>query len=43
LRVTRQLTAAIVASEAMKKTTIVISQKVNVPRVKTFKAAAITT
>jgi hypothetical protein len=27
----------------MKKTTIVISQKVNVPRVRTFKAAAIAT
>jgi len=41
LRATRQLTAAIAASEAMKKTTIVISKNVNVPRAKTFNAAAI--
>ena len=33
--------AAIAASEAIKKTTSVISKNVNVPRVKTFKAAAI--
>jgi hypothetical protein len=33
--------AAIVASDAMKRTTIAISKKVNVPRVNTFKAAAI--
>ena len=43
LRATRQPTAAIAASEATKKTTIVISKKVNVPRVNTFKAAAIVT
>jgi len=41
LRAARQPRAAIAASEAMKKTTIVISKKVNVPRVNTFKAAAI--
>jgi hypothetical protein len=31
------------ASDAMKRTTIAISKKVNVPRVNTFKAAAIAT
>jgi len=41
LRAPRQPRAAIAASDAMKRTTIVISQKVNVPRVNTFKAAAI--
>jgi hypothetical protein len=43
LRTPRQPRAAIAASKAMKRTTIVISQKVNVPRVNTFKAAAIAT
>jgi hypothetical protein len=43
LRTTRQLAAANAASKAMKKTTIVISQKVNVPRVNTLRAAAIAT
>jgi hypothetical protein len=43
LRTPRQPRAAIVASDAMKRTTIVISKKVNVPRVNTFKAAAIAT
>jgi hypothetical protein len=33
--------AAIAASDAMKRTTIAISKKVNVPRVNTFKAADI--
>jgi hypothetical protein len=43
LRTPRQPRAAIAASDAMKRTTIVISKKVNVPRVNTFKAAAIAT
>jgi hypothetical protein len=41
LRAPRQPRAAIAASDAMKRTTIIISKKVNVPRVKTFKAAVI--
>jgi hypothetical protein len=41
LRAPRQPTAASAASDATKKTTIVISQKINVPRVNAFKAAAI--
>jgi hypothetical protein len=41
LRAPRQPRTAIAASDAMKRTTIVISKKVNVPRVNTFKAAAI--
>jgi hypothetical protein len=43
LRTPMQPRAAIVASDAMKRTTIAISKKVNVPRVNTFKAAAIAT
>jgi hypothetical protein len=43
LRPPRQPRTAIAASDAMKRTTIVISKKVNVPRVNTFKAAAIAT
>ena len=41
LRTPRHPTTAIAASEAMKRTTIVISKKVNVPRMNSFKAAAI--
>jgi hypothetical protein len=41
LRAAKQPRAAIAASDAMKRTTIVISKKVNVPRANTFKAAAI--
>jgi len=41
LRTPRQLRAAITASDATKRTTIVISKKVNVPRVNNLKAAAI--
>jgi len=41
LRAPRQPRAAIAASEATKKTTIVISTKVKVARVNTFNAAAI--
>jgi hypothetical protein len=41
LRGPRQPRAANAASDAMKRTTIVISKRVNVPRVNTFKAAAI--
>jgi hypothetical protein len=41
LRAPRQPMAAMEASEAMNRTTIIISKKVNVPRVNTFKAAAI--
>ena len=43
LRTPRQPRAAIAASDAMKRTTIVISKKVNVPRVNAFKARAIAT
>jgi hypothetical protein len=43
LRTPRQPKAAIAASDAIKRTAIVISKKVNVPRVNTFKAAAIAT
>jgi hypothetical protein len=43
LRVLRELTAAITASDAMKRRTIMISKKGNVPRVNAFKAAAIVT
>jgi hypothetical protein len=35
--------AANAANDAMKRTTIEISKKVNVPRVNTFKASAIAT
>jgi len=41
LRGTRQPTAAMAASERTKRTTTTISANVNVPRVKTFNAAAI--
>ena len=41
LRALRQPRAAIAASDAMKRTTIIISKKVNVPRVNAFKAGAI--
>jgi hypothetical protein len=43
LRTPRQPRAAIAASDAMKRTTIVISKKVNVPRVNAFKARTIAT
>ena len=43
MRVAMQPRAAIAASDAIKRTTIAISKKVNVPRVNIFKAAAIAT